>query len=86
LAKEVLPLKHVAGTQPLLDTPWQELLARMSQDLRNSPHPGICWAMPENHDHASAIHRRHWLSHNLLQKPWCRTFVARCNDFTKDFH
>ncbi|MGQ8877899.1 hypothetical protein ACUTR7_10360 [Delftia sp. NA_296.1] len=51
-------MKHVAGTQPLLDTPWQELLTRMSQDLRNSPHPELGWAMPENPDHASAIHRR----------------------------
>ncbi|WP_448677481.1 hypothetical protein [Delftia acidovorans] len=51
-------MKHIAGTQPLLDTPWQELLARMSQDLRNSPHPGLGWAMPENPDHASATHRR----------------------------
>jgi len=58
LAKEALPLKHIAGTEPLLDTPWQQLLTRMSQDLRNSPHPGLGWAMPENPDHTSATHRR----------------------------
>src|SRR2546427_8324745 len=29
-----------------------------SQDLRNSPHPGLGRAMPENPDHTSATHRR----------------------------
>ncbi|WP_199137598.1 hypothetical protein [Delftia sp. ASV31] len=79
-------MKHIAGTQPLLDTPWQQLLTRMSQDLRNNPHPGLGWAMPENPEHTSATHRRPLAFPQSAAKTLCRIFVARCNDFARDFH